>query len=65
LRRLIRTRDRWYRRKKKSGNQRDAKDYVMVWYSWDNFGSPEASWIVGDYEVQNIWSSSWFLNNLT
>jgi hypothetical protein len=32
--------------------------------SWDNFGSPEASWIVGDYEVQNIWSSSWFLNNL-
>ena len=30
LRRLIRKQDRWYRRKKKSGNQRDAKKYKTL-----------------------------------
>jgi hypothetical protein len=30
LRRLIRKRDRWHRRKKKSGNQQDAKKYKTL-----------------------------------
>jgi hypothetical protein len=30
LRRLIRKRDRWYRRRKKSGNQQEAKKYKTL-----------------------------------